>query len=241
MTGLMSMALISCSDDDEEKGVSVIFNGNQITATVFGSIDLDVDYVAFDLEDWSDNIFNVGKSEYKNGGFSITLLTDVPDRYLVDIREGDLFSDAEISSISNDTARIIDYLWIDGYKGNEVVGEFFRTNMTLSEMNNESYKVGQALANFTYVTRDVKIKAKKTYSEDGMSVTQIYDLTLKKGWNEIVMKITEANDNKLKFQITSNIEPSGMKWIFRPDNYDYESSAKSLKMVKKSIWHKLRH
>jgi len=74
-----------------------------------------------------------------------------------------------------------------------------------------------------YVDRNVTIKGSFTETESDYSYTYIYNVSLKKGWNYIIMSrsYNETTNTEKMTATSSTTQPSGLKWIVYEDDWGY--------------------
>ena len=104
-------------------------------------------------------------------------------------------------------------------KNNSEIGSLVKCNFTHST---GTVIVGDAVAELLYVDRPCTIKGTYTYS--GTSYTQIININLIKGWNEVFAKVTtytQTGTNTTEtLTITSSI-PTDLKWRYIPNSPMY--------------------
>ncbi len=221
----LSIITVSCSKDDNNdssKG-SITSEGNLSGSISHGdTLGSTVDTVVCTLDNGSSVV--VGKSALKEGKFDIKL--NVPATGLLNPIKTEIFptSHPVIENISDSTVLISesDGVFFDTYKNNTYTGNLWRANMDINELSD--YSAGEAVAFYIYSNGAVVLKANDT-DEDG--IIYQYDLSLNKGWNEIIWKCTKANSSEVRISVTSNNEPGGMKWIFIPKDYEGKSVLQS--------------
>lgn len=112
------------------------------------------------------------------------------------------------------------------YKNDTELGMLVKCNITdLLAFTTE----GAAIAQFMYADKPCTVKGTENETDGGDYIaTTIYDLNLKKGWNEVVQIIDEyvitSSSLKLKTTISTSI-PSGLKWrYFSTTQYQVKKS-----------------
>ncbi len=197
----------SCKKDDDGPGTSSI-EDNKITATVSAS---NVDNVKALVDVSGDNMGNltgtsVANSSFSNG-FTLTLPATVDAKYLEEFDDDDFPSGISVSDKSAKTGEIV----IVGYdKAGAQLGTFWYASNTWD-------------AGFIYADKNVTITGSGT---DKYGDTEVYNVSLVKGWNIIYGTETEKNDVSTYTYTTS--DPGGLKWVFDDySDYSYQSASVS--------------
>lgn len=249
----ISLLVTGCSKDkDSEPGSSTgsIKASGELSATIDGVTDNTVDSVDFWFETNSTYNYNdliIGKTKVTNGVFSIKLDT-IATKYLYKIKDAGLVGIDDTTSLKISYAGTTAYIsdgegaWIEAYKSKTQVGSLVRTNCTLSQYEadqaDQTFK-GLAVASYIYCNTSVTIIGTLKHTDTDNSYTYNYNVSLNKGWNEVVVQITAVNKPNLTISITANAEPSGMKWLFVPDDEENSKAMRVAKITKSKIWEKL--
>ncbi len=122
--------------------------------------------------------------------------------------------DSELN-ISDKTAKCSpdwDLFHISAYAYGQNIGKLQRIKVASKESITLPV-VGDASASFVFLDKPVTIKGESNGQyNSGMTFINKYNLNLKKGWNEVISVIKEFKPEKIVYEITANIEPTGMKW-----------------------------
>lgn len=183
--------IVSCKN--EELSTDFIITG---TITDYKPETIDsIKFISFD----EDFIYGTCKI-LSNGQFSMKLST--PEGY----RVGKTFNSN--IAVSDTNAIISGFIGTYGYNGYKKKGFVFKTNMT-----SFVYTYGnEKISNFFFSDRPLTIKGTIRDSTDTYSNSEIYDLSLKKGWNEFVIS-TDRTQSSSTTTYSNNI-PSDLKWRF---------------------------
>jgi hypothetical protein len=181
-------------DDDDDGTGTVTGNSMVIHATNIQDYGFNIDSVRAifdvvtfeDIEDIGDELF--GYVPYSNGSFSLTLTGTMEKKYLRLMYQDWTSEYALISDKKTKSCYFDEFRAV--YRGN---GAGFI----------QCYGVS-----FVFVDRDVTVKGKTEYGN-------VYDLTLKKGWNQIYSTYSE----NLKIFNRTTTKPSGVDfpWTFSRD------------------------
>ncbi len=198
---ILSVVLFSCSknddpitDDNLATGISVLNVSIQLYKS--GQID------TIKLMDYPSPVNAVGVVS-TNGQFSLTLKTPVSaDLYAVDKMLAGL-------TVSDNTALISYFFNLEAFKGKLHEGDVERIN-DLCFQNGFSV-VGAVHTTFIYCSKALTISG--IYQE-----RDTYNLSLKKGWNEVAVKITAfydtaVNGSRQQLSYSTDI-PLGLNWYF---------------------------
>lgn len=238
VTLLALSAFVGCKKDDDEAG-SVISAEGTLTGELSNVSNWAVDSIACLIE--------ISRSPYEmpvghvlieeDGDFSLCL-DGVDDQYLSDVSSDDLYFWDDYTLISDPTAKISSNLWFEAYKNDDYVGEIYRTNVNVDDIDTEIPPKGAVIAWFVYSNKPVEIKATSSddYEDDGVSFSEeiVFNLQLQQGWNELILKVTDVNQSGYTVMVTANNEPKGMKWLFVPE-YDEEAFVKQKSMSIRGI------
>jgi len=194
---IFSIAFAICillgSCKNEELSADFIVSGT-ITDYKPGIID-SIKFTSYD----EDFIYGTCKI-LSNGQFSMKLST--PEGF----RVGKTFHSNIVVSDTN--AIISGFVGAYGYNGYKIKGFILKTNMT-----SFVYTYGnEKISNFFFSDRPLTIKGTIRDSTDTYFNSEIYDLSLKKGWNEFVIS-TDRTQSSSIITYSNNI-PSDLKWRF---------------------------
>ena len=134
-----------------------------------------------------------------NGSFSLKL--SIPTLNTI---SGDLGSSG--ITVSDSNAKIGITQGLSAYKSNSLVGYIYKTDMTANPTSSST--LSGTIVIFMYADRACTIKG----SVDGGS----FDLSLKKGWNEVAGKYQQSSSNSTLTYSTSI--PSNLKWRYFPNS-----------------------
>ena len=224
MLMVLVAAFYSCqkSEKDETPASSVSTDG-----VLSGTI---VNYASATLDSVKvyDNSSYIGRSSVTTDGkFSMSL--SIPKLYKTGTIEGVTISD---------TTALVGNAIFYCYKAGIGTGELGKLNFN-SKI--DSIKSGMASCLFIYANKPFTMKGTRTdsfssgvYSENA---TYIYDITFKKGWNEIVIKIdaysSTSSTSFTEKMIYSNTITSDLQWRYFPNSSsNVRSNAKGLSGLK---------
>jgi hypothetical protein len=219
------IALSSCKKDDSndntDESDSSIKN-NTVTAVVENGNSYNDLVATVKLEIYDDaggDKSELANAEYKDGGFTITLPSNLGSQYLVAL--DDYFSDNIVSN--NNVKGLAPYL--DVY-------------IKLVAYNESGHKVGYLYygtqdwkGDFSYMDNDVSVSGSSesmswvsisgssgSYSEQ-WTKTKNYSMNLKKGWNRVYTKTTETKSetNNIGLYEYSSTSPANAKWYYESD------------------------
>jgi hypothetical protein len=214
---IIGMAFVSCEPTDED-----LINEGKINVTVENgtSYNSKIDSVYAELGYETEDDFGyevVAKAPYLNGGFSIALPKSLEAKYLSNITEG-MPNDL---TISDKTAKVSALESFSAYKNGEYVGDFVKTNIdeqAMEDMEMEDYfslmESGIYTIQYVYVDKPTTISGSFVESDDEVEISSNYNLSLKKGWNTMVSKMSMSITEATGSLEISNSEPEGLKWFF---------------------------
>jgi hypothetical protein len=190
----------SCQKDDLSKVSSSITNDGVISGKI-------VNYVPNSIDSVITSYTPVTSSKVSSSGeFSIRL--NVPQ----------LSKEGTLSGVTvSDTTAMGGSTNIYSCLNSTLNGDLLKSNFD----PNESIKAGMAYSEFFYTDRSFTMKGTNVYlyttSNQTMSYTTAYDVTFKRGWNEVVCKIisystTMVSETKSE-TYTNNITPD-LQWHF---------------------------
>jgi len=193
------VTFVSCHKDDLSTRSSSITSDGLLTGKI-------VNYVPNSIDSLSAYYTNdVGSSKVStNGDFSIRL--NVPQLEKINLLSGVTVSDTTAMGASVN---------INAYLKNIDVGGLKKCNY----ITTDSIKAGMSYSMFFYVDKTFSVKG--THVEingfNTRKLTVVYDVTFKKGWNELVYKITSYSStglNETTSAIYTNIITSDLQWHF---------------------------
>ncbi len=185
---------------DDQGLTSSVFDG-KIQATVAGgdSLNSKIDFVKVLVGIHPANEYynyEVASAPYVNGGFTLQLSETMPAAL-------NKFRLPESITVSDTTANIVECSEIRAYKGATEVGAFYY----VSESDDF---VGWA-AIFVYADKDVSVTGSGLLDNE----VRTYRVSLKRGWNKAYVRGKNTTPSTREY---SSTEPSGLKWIFLPNN-----------------------
>jgi len=202
---------------------SSITSDGVLSGTIVDSTGVAIDSIDAETYDNSQEyptILFIGRSGVANNNkFSMSL--SIPNLSLGRIGSG--FGGVTISdttALGNSITNI--YL----YKGRNQVGQLIKCNYTSVSLR----KLGMTYSRFTYVDRVTTIKGAHTqlgrYGIYGYvdTLKYVYNVTLKKGWNEMVYKIEKMENTKMGVTTTRSVTndiPSDLQLRYFPNNTDF--------------------
>lgn len=190
------VAISSCKKDDDGETIPSGSIRNTITVTIGNGYDDIIDSVKAETWDVGNHIV-LAKTEYKNGGFTITLPDSVSSQYLPslfgdEIPEGITASNGNVKSAG---------VRLYAYKS-DIRENYFRL------------RSGDWNGGLVYIDGDSYITGTSTdyMEEEDYTIISIYSLNLKKGWN-IVYERETRTENSVTYERTT-AAPAGAKWYF---------------------------
>ncbi len=159
-----------------------------------------------------------GKAKYENGGFKMNLMAVAPENLSTiseDMPDG--------ITVSDKTAKITLIQLLYGIKNGNLVGLFLFTKYSQSDFMEEDADLDDGgVAMYIYANKNVKITGvdteTDTYDSQTYTYTTTYNLTLKAGWNRVVINVLENSEFYTKSEIVNLSNSNGYKWIFVPTN-----------------------
>lgn len=164
----------------------------------------------------------IGKGAVSSDGkFSVVLNTPATAPVLSKI--GYVHSGVIISDI---TAMIGSIYEVQVFKSMMYKGKIYKSNYNAYD----SIKSGQSIIQFLYSDRNFTIKGTETNTDSNNSN---WNLTFKKGWNEIVMKIDLYSTTSTIVETFSSTITSDLQWNYFPSyNYYVQSKTRGVQAVK---------
>ncbi|MDR2026337.1 MAG: hypothetical protein LBQ01_02105 [Prevotellaceae bacterium] len=197
------VALSSCTKDDDEnkvkrKAKSGAINNILTVAVENNNYNSLIDMVQLGVYNDADDIA-LASADYANGGFTINLPESLNSQYLESL--GDTPSGITVSDSKVKTG----YAYLEACISNSTVGLFYSGT-------------GEWEGELIYVDGDLSITGTHTDTEEyygvTYTVTERYNMNLKKGWNIIYSKETES-ENTYSVEVISAVPP-GAKWYYGP-------------------------
>jgi hypothetical protein len=223
---ILSLSLIvcvGCSNEDNDPSVETSDQSVTTTGTISGTIE---NYVSGEINniechDGSNGGISGKSTISSKGKFSMTLS--------IDNMNLDTWSREKIPAgvTVSDPNALYGAIYLGAYKDATELGTVEKSNSQV-EQGDEPNDLGDAFSKFVYSNKLVTIKG--TNSDDDL---YNYNFTLKKGWNEIVFKVTAQSTNSSgnvvrTISITNDI-PSDLKWkYFKYHSYNVRSNVSRL-------------
>ena len=213
----VGMVCVSCGGDEDEPSANTSSLSNSALSGKVESFDgsaSTVKAMVYSYTTSSTIQSSVGEGAISSGGnFSMTLAT--PDNsYLGKIEADSSFA----GTISDPTALVSqNELEIGAYSGNSLVGVLLKANFSgsVDDISTE----GAAYSMFIYSNKEVTVSGKSSFSETysgyQMSYVENCNFTLKKGWNELVFKLSKFSytNTSITEEVTlTNTISSDLKW-----------------------------
>lgn len=207
------LTLVSCENEDINLPDShtinaVVENGSRYNAFV-SHVKAVIDY--------GDVEFDVAMTEYKSGGFKLTLPAVIPDNMLVSADELSENSKLFFRLISDKEAKFTEVRFYAYNKQNNRSFYEFRSMSDSSSFKNCSY---------VYADRDFSIRGKlKGYNYIGTNDYLEYDVDLKKGWN-VMYQLSNLITTKMPEEFTYKWQYTGAMAlnIVEYEHYKYTDS-----------------
>ncbi len=216
----VGMVFVSCGGDEDEPSANATSLSNSVLSGKVESFDGSVSQVkalAY-TSDAEDTYINVGEGAISStGSFSINLVAP-GNAGLCKIGMDSSF----VGTISDTTALISkESLVFAAYSGTSVNGALIKSNFTSTDLTENQ---GAAYSIFVYSDKDVKVSGKSSISENisgyQLNYTENYNFTLKKGWNELVYKVSKVSYTTTtvteELSLTNTIS-SDLKWRLMSD------------------------
>lgn len=204
-------AFYSCGKDEVSSASSSITTAGVISGTISNYSTIKVSSILFNSKFTSD-VSSEGKFTYNLGTPELS----------------ELSVDNTVALVISDPKALIKFLdYVPCLNGIEMDGELMKTNITKDITTLE----GTAISNFVYCDRDVTIKGTVSGEAENVTGSIIYDVKLKKGWNEMVLTIEKLSlitgDATMK---VSNTIPFDLKWVYVGE--DLAGTASKVKALK---------
>jgi hypothetical protein len=197
----------SCKKDEETKGLvvkAVVENGNDYNSMI-DEVKACVYYDATGNENFVLGFIATGK--YEKGGFNLTLPSVIDNKYLTKL---DGLIGIESIIISDPNLMLAPIEEFVGYQGADPVGVFSFGNGIETEAEIET------LATYFYSDRNASVKGELSSIEDDYTMTLVYDMTLKKGWN-LVYAIISGDPVTGFTTLVTTTSVDNLKWQFYDD------------------------
>lgn len=218
----IALTLISCDkkEDTVVSAESSITSSGTISGQIsnYSSVSTSLDSI-YATEENTTAFLGKGKVG-SDGKFSIDITT-IPQ-----LEENGTISGVTVS----DPDAQIGAISLEAYKNKTQTGYYLRCDYT--EITSESNNITTTY--FLYADRPITLKGTYAFSETYNGVTakisEVFDVKLKKGWNEISEKIALSYTNTSATSTTtySSTIPTNLKWIYI-DNNDIASVKKQIK------------
>jgi len=198
--------LLSCKKDDiENLGTPSI----SLSGVLSGNI---ADYSLGLIDSVKLDSYNMtGKSVVSSDG-NFSIIINNPEIYKIGT-----VSELEVSDTN---AMMAWTATLYAYKNEIETGELTKCNYTSLE---DQYYEGMAYSLYWYSDRVITIKGPMEYQDSTFTSTTNYDITLKRGWNELVMNndlySVTNNDTTMAASLTNKIT-ADLKWHY----FKYEST-----------------
>lgn len=198
--------LLSCTKDDiENLGTPSI----SLSGVLSGDI---VDYSSGLIDSVKLDSYNMtGKSVVSSDG-KFSIIINNPETYKIGTVSG--------LEVSDTNAMMAWTATLYAYKNEIETGELTKCNYTSLD---DQYNEGMAYSLYWYSDREISIKGPIEYQDSTFSSTTNYDINLKRGWNELVMKndlySATTSDTTMAASLT-NIIQADLKWHY----FKYEST-----------------
>jgi len=201
--GLLLTVACNKNDDKDVEIPNSWFNG-VITAVVENGSNYDELFEKVVVTVWdrmAGNSEKIASGNWYNGGFALTLPSTLDNNFLENFGDLEHYMDGiqvsdKNANFTNDTP----IFWAYDNEGNRVGGRF-----KLSKEDQNSYT--EVL--FMYADRDVRvIGSQKEISDEGEEYIEIWNVSLKKGWNKVYATQHE-NRGEISTQAVSD-----MNWYF---------------------------
>lgn len=249
MITAVTLLASGCSKGDEVSASagSISTSGEVNSASISGVTSGSVDSLAFWLETSSYNEMIIGHTKVHSGSFSIKLDT-IATKYLFKVKNAEIYgTDEDTTSVkieySNSSAYISDGegIFIDAYNYGKYTGSVARTNCTLDQYKSNTAEKGLAMAIYIYCNTKLTITGSSSYTDNeyNTSFKYNYNVSFQKGWNEMIVQIASANSTSTTVSISANNEPSGMKWLFIPNDEEYSKQMNIVSKAKSNLLKKI--
>ncbi|HDP75508.1 MAG TPA: hypothetical protein ENN49_06505 [Bacteroidales bacterium] len=229
--GLTGVVFNSCDKDDDTDGGTNDGQVFKITATNVINDSAEIKTVKA-IVYWESGDYDYGsdaiaQAPYQNNGFTLELPEILDAKYLETLDAEDL----EEIFVSDNNFKFCTLDDLNGYNSeDEKIGEFYLVGVK---------EDGVYFTFWLYVDRDVTINGEYSEidEEDNEEYIEIYDLTLKKGWNVVYASEMESPDRHVYTATISSKKPSDVNYAWYFSSYDdltyHKSSAsQALKLAK---------
>jgi len=206
---LLVAAFYSCQKNEITIGNSSITSDGVLSGTIVNDSNR-IDSIKV----YGENLLGNGTvSAY--GKFS-TILTTPVLRKIGSAPSGVVISDTTAMVFSVDQFKV--------FKGIMYQGNIYKSNYNVDD----SINAGESTSEFTYSNRLFTIKGQQvqTYTYNGLTynLKANYNVTFKKGWNEVVLKIdfySKTTTTTTLVETLSNFITSDLQWRYYPHNASY--------------------
>ena len=209
----VSFVFVSCSDDENGNNIptswfdgtltAVIQNGSSYNNLIDSVIGVGLWETA---NDWGSEI--IAQGSWSNGSFTITLPETLDSRFL--FRINDEVGDLSTVTISDRNAGIANVRFGAVDANSCIVGSFHEPYVERENAWEEFFIV--------FADRDVTITGEYTWTDTWEGVTytdtEVWNVSLRRGWNWLRGAEREVRENHWQFEITTMSPPSGLRWHF---------------------------
>lgn len=207
----LCIIFISCKKDDiENPGTPSVSTAGVLSGDILNYSNGLIDSVKLEA------YYMTGKSAVSTEG-KFSMIISIPETYKIGNVDGLEISDTNAMMAWTST--------LYAYKSKTKTGELTKCNYTSLI---DQYNEGMAFSLYWYSDRAITIKGPIEYQDSTFTSTTNYDITLKSGWNELVMSndlySVTNNDTTMAARLTNKITDD-LKWHY----FKYESTV-SLKI-----------
>ncbi len=218
----ISLSLLSCDDNDinssEDTARFSMSSSGEVTTEFDSTLLSQIDSIELTIEDTSNGGGKIVSSAKVNETDLTFTLDNVEDKDLNSIYET-LLEDDFSGTVSDEDALVSngDGVFVEGFKNKVSKGYLWLSNT--ADIFADVPRIGDATCILIYCNKSVTIKGEESDSDDEFSITWNFDITLNKGWNQLIYTASSSSETKVVWNITANTTlTSGMKWILRTDD-----------------------
>lgn len=204
------VGLCSCEQEKEPIDlINPILSDDVLNGTIINYSSTEFDSVKV----YGDNKYFIGQSSITTAGkFSIPLFIPILSKFVP--MQGVVESDT--SALIGGSSEFC------AYKKSLAIGFLVKCNYMHYDSINSS---GASCSYFIYANKEITIKGKNVYFGNGVlegtteNITMLFDLTLKKGWNEVVVKtdlFSETVDCLTVSRSYTNLITPDLQWRYFP-------------------------
>jgi len=197
-------AFYGCQKSDVSPDVSSSISSDGVLSGTIINDSNRVDSIK-DLDFFNNRVVTSGKSAVTSSGIFSIVLTNLILNKIETYPNGVHVSD---------TMAMIGYLDIIGaFKSGMYIGYIYKANFNL----NDNQKAGESESQFVYSDRIFSIKGTDMHA--GIYNSKVnYNITFKKGWNEIVWRLVSFSTTLTDVETYSNTVTSDLQWRYYPSN-----------------------